>query len=240
MSTQLFCLLSTIIFFSLHAADNQILPLLAYQNSNSYQSLLPFKKNTKTKIVTAESQSLCFPKEIQQKIMKLKLLLCWKDEINFLESISPVKIGDAELWAIDLWRLSCQERECALSYRDKITFNLEECDMLKKIIPKEMQTGLVIHRFANNDELYLDCCDIPGGCVLLRCMVPPAFGAVVIGLGGLIAWGVASHPGTALNQTLTILGGIGLGITVAGWGVEYWRYRWMLEHNTVATSLQDV
>jgi hypothetical protein len=238
-------LMSFNIFCSLKEAANPTSPLLVSQKSNTYQSISNFsaisnfQENKKIKNSMGKYQSFKLPEEIQQTIMKLRLLLQCKDEYIFLETISPVKIGNKQLWVMDLWRLTPEKRNRALSYHAQSTFNLKECDELKKIIPQEIKQDMEIHRFATNDELYDDCFGFPGGWALIRCMVPPALGGSVTVLGGLLVAGVA-HPLLDYSQSFAISGGIGSVMTMAGWGMEYWRYRWMLANNTVAMALKDV
>src|SRR5438045_3796463 len=139
----------------------------------------------------------------------------WKDEILYLESVSPVIIRNAELCTIDLWKMPSKDRRRLLNYHEKTIFDQKECDILKKIVPEKIKKDLVIHRLPLNDELYQDWAGIPGGRVQLRFLLSPIFGMMVTGVGGLMIWSFG-HPVLDCSQSFAISGSIGSGITIVG------------------------
>ena len=227
------------IFFNLQGSGNPTLPLLVSQKSNTYQSLSTFKENKKTTKFIDDSQPFCLPEEIQQKIYKLAKFCCWRDEITLLQSVSPVKIGSTELWAIDLWRLLPENRKLALSYHGRKIFDQKEYDTLKKIIPEEMKQDLVIHRLPLNDEVYGDWGFIPGGRAHLRFFLSPGLGVITTVVGGLIIWSFG-QPVLDADLSFTISGSIGSGITLIGTAIAYARHRWFLAQHSVAIQFRDV
>src|SRR5438477_4905650 len=171
-----YCLFFCSILFGMHDMVNQASWLLTSQKNNKYKSLSILPKNTKVKETTNGSQPFHLPKETWHIIKKLMKFSYWKDEILYLESVSPVIIGNAELCTIDLWKMPSKDRRRLLNYHEKTIFDQKECDILKKIVPEKIKKDLVIHRLPLNDELYQDWAGIPGGRVQLRFLLSPIFG----------------------------------------------------------------
>lgn len=229
------CLLSFNIIFTMQEVVSDNTWLLLPRKNNNQQLLSKPEKKTKKSIDNNQySQSL--PKEIERIIKKFIWFSCWRDEIACLEHFCPITIGNKELLAIDMWRLSPENRDIALGYHGKKIFAPEDYETLKKIVPEEKKKDLVIDRLPLNDELYIDWCYIPGGHGVLNFLISPAIG---ISMFGLITFASYSA-GQGLSFSLGIGGGLGGTIIVVGSALAYYRHHNDTRNNLVPVAFQDV
>lgn len=228
--------LSSHILVSMQDPFPQRLPLLVSQKSNTAQSILILQKSANVKKKIHTHQPFCLPQEIQKIIVKLRLFACWQDEITYLKGVSPIKIGNAELEAIDLWRLSVTDRDQVLCFDGKKTFAPHECDALKKIIPEQDQQNVVIHRLPVNEELYQDWVGISGGRCYARFIISPALGAGLC--AGAVFFG-HTVGGFELYNCLSVGVGLAATATIIGSSIAYHCHNRFLDNNIVAMNLAD-
>lgn len=124
--------------------------------------------------------------EVKLIIAKKVCWLRWYDEIMSLERYMPFTIGNKELSSIDLWKISTENRIKILEQNKKEFYTMNDHNELTNLLSAQQKQGLVLKRIALDDEVYNDCCGIPGGKKYYHYLTIPA---IVVPISAAIGGG---------------------------------------------------